>query len=280
MTHKVQKPSRSAAKDWAQSLGAWDIPPDILARATRSPWEHAVSRFVRRADDAVAEQTPATDFAIRTLTQPADVPGSVLDVGCGAGAATAPLLSVAGQVTGVDEKPDMLKAFMQRADHAGVPAHGIHGRWPDVADQVEVADVVVCHDVLYNVPDAEEFLARLTDHARRHVVVVVPDTHPQAWTAPYWRELHGIERPDRPTAADLVAVIQELGYRLEQVQMPQRTWWAFATDDDLVDTVMRRLCLPPERQSDARAAVARYGVPAQRIAWVLSWPGSGPEGQW
>ena len=42
-----------------------------------------------------------------------------------------------------------------------MPAETVNGHWPEVAGLLAPADVVVCHDGLYNVPDLEPF-ARAT----------------------------------------------------------------------------------------------------------------------
>ncbi|MBI4727966.1 MAG: hypothetical protein HY775_00455 [Acidobacteria bacterium] len=105
------------------------------------------------------------------------------------------------RVSGVDESPEMLEAFARRADAIGVAHAETCGRWPGVSGEVEPADVVVCHHVLYNVADLEPFLAALAARARRRVVIEISERHPWSWMSPFWRELHAVARPDRPTAA-------------------------------------------------------------------------------
>jgi 2-polyprenyl-3-methyl-5-hydroxy-6-metoxy-1,4-benzoquinol methylase len=281
----------TADERWADALAAWAIPEEILARAPQSPWGCDVTHFTRRADEAAARTTPAADRAIEALTRAGEAaqrgqagfPGeegyprrsvSVLDVGCGAGAATVPLLPLASRVTGVDTDPRMLSAFLERALRSSAESNVVEGRWPDVAGEVDVADVVVCHDVLYNVPDAGAFIARLTDHARIRVVVVVPETHPQSWTAPYWQDLHALQRPTAPTVDDLVAVVREGGHEVVATRYREPTWWAEVPAEEFEATLQRRLCLPPERREDLRAAIARHGAPAERTAVALWWDGS------
>src|SRR2546426_789904 len=59
--------------------------------------------------------------------------GSILDVGCGAGAASLPLSSRAGELIGVDTSNEMLDAFRERAERGGVAVRTIAGHWPEVA---------------------------------------------------------------------------------------------------------------------------------------------------
>ena len=69
-----------------------------------------------------------------------------------------------------------------------------------MAAQAAAADVVTCHNVLYNVPDLEPFLAALTGHARRQVVVELTAAHPLTSLNPLWLRFHGLQRPTGPTA--------------------------------------------------------------------------------
>ena len=56
---------------------------------------------------------------------------------------------------GVDRDPAMLASFTTSAAAAGVRSATVQGEWPDVAIDTPVADVVVCHHVVYNVADIE-----------------------------------------------------------------------------------------------------------------------------
>src|SRR5207302_224166 len=76
----------------------------------------------------------------------------------------------------------------------------IEGAWPDVADRAPGGDVVVCHHVVYNVPDLVSFAQRLTDHAWRWVVVELTAQHPMSVLNDLWQHFHGLTRPTTPTA--------------------------------------------------------------------------------
>ena len=107
----------------------------------------------------------------------------------------------------------MLALLSERAASAGLDLRTVAGRWPGVAAQVPPADVVTCHHVVYNVPDVEPFLTALTRHARRRVVVEMTTVHPLTVLSPLWLRFHGLTRPDGPTAADLLAILAEIGLR-------------------------------------------------------------------
>ena len=197
----------------------------------------------------------------------------MLDVGCGAGAASLPLVPPADSVTGVDGDAEMLAAFSAMAEARGVEHHAVAGRWPDVMDEVAAADVGVCHHVLYNVPDLAPFVAALADHARRRFVIEMTAEHPRAWSRPLWRELHGIDRPTKPTVDDALVVIRELGLDV-RIERWRTELWA-AGDPALVESVRRSLCLPADRDADVVRALERHPPPADRTHVTIWWDAPG-----
>ena len=266
----------NALARWRDQLEGWAIPEEILARAPEDPWAFPVELFVSRADAPPAD-TPSRARAVEAL--PED--GSVLDVGCGAGAASLALAPPAGRLIGVDPLKPMLVEFERRARRAGVSCRTVEGSWPDVAP-VEPADVVVCHHVLYNAKDLDSFVSQLTAHARRRVVVELTEEHPVAWTAYLWRRFHDVERPEGPTAEDCAAALAEVGVHpnVEAFEDPDVAW-GFRRKEDAVALIRRRLCLPASRDPEVEEAIGdqlveREGFwragPARRLA-TLWWDG-------
>ena len=257
-----------AAHRWADGLDRWEIPEEILARAPVSPWRHDTAMFV--VDDTLDRDTPAAEIARTVLPARG---GSVLDVGCGGGRAAMSLVPPAEQVIGVDQNPSMLEEFARAA--AGARVTTIEGRWPEVANVTPVADVVVCHNVAYNVADIEPFLLALTDHARLAVVLVLPPRHPLSAWNDAWRHFWGLERPTEPTADDLAEVLAGLGLDAERWDVA-RPPLARATADiaSRVPSARRRLCLTADRDEE----LAAY-LDAHEPAWsdtdvVFRWPGA------
>jgi SAM-dependent methyltransferase len=268
----------SAAQRWREDLAAWAIPPEILAAVADSPWAVPTDVFVRRADTSVAAPEGASYRLARAAVGDG---GSVLDVGSGAGAASLPL---GGPITAIDVSPDMLAALAVRANRLGLPVQTIEGRWPDVAEQAPVADVVVCHHVAYNVPDLGPFVTALTEHARARVVLELTANHPMAALNPLWTAMHGISRPSAPTAQDAVEVLREVGIdpRIETGPRPPRP--EYPSFDDLVAITRRRVCVPPEREGELAQTLRRLGVdpehprdlpPAQDRLVTLWWSPTG-----
>jgi SAM-dependent methyltransferase len=265
----------SPADQWREALAAWAIPAEILAAAPEPPWGYPTALFAGRADAAVGEDTPSTMAARAAL--PAG--GVVLDIGCGAGAASLPLADQAGTLIGVDPSPDLLAAFTTRAQATGRTVRTLEGRWPDSAPQTPVGDVVVCHHVAYNVADLPAFARALTAHARRRVVIELTYRHPLSDLNDLWRHFHGIARPTEPTADTAEAVLRAMGLA------PERRDWeapilgeALMDPADLVALTRRRLCLPATRDAEIAAALAARPParrPATRDVVTLWWPGDG-----
>lgn len=242
---------------WADDLAAWRLPESMTTQVDESPWVLPAEVFSRRADRHLAKPGGASYERAR---QALGDGGSVLDVGAGGGAASLPLAAKTTHLTAVDANQPMLEDLARRAEPLGIPLVTLHGTWPHIAPQAPVADVVLCHHVLYNVADLAPFIAALTAHARRQVVIEITEHHPLTALNPYWEEFHALKRPERPTAADAVDLLRALGLAVETQRWTRPPEAEYAAFEALVDTTRRRLCLPPERAADVAAALHRHGV--------------------
>jgi SAM-dependent methyltransferase len=246
-----------AAARWAELQEGRGIPPEILARAPADPWHHEVTFFTPPPEPV---DTPSRRAAQALLPDR----GTVLDVGCGGGAASFALADRAGHLTGVDQQQDMLDAFAAEATARGLPHRTVLGRWPEAAPPAGTADVVVCHHVLHNVVDLVPFLDALTAAAHRGVVVEMMAQHPMAWLDPLWARFHDLHRPVPATTDNAVGVLREIGIepvvaRWERAVPPRQdpAW------------VTRRLCLPESAVPEVAEALDRLDRPRQ--AATLSW---------
>ena len=246
---------------WRADLAAWAIPESITAGVTDSPWVLPRQVFARRADRLAREPDGASYQREREALVPA---GTVLDIGSGAGAACLPLAPLATTVTAVDTDPDMLTLVAERAVKAELDLRTVNGAWPDVAHQVAPADLVTCHHVVYNVPEVLPFLTALTSHARRRVVLELSAAHPLTSLNPLWLRFHGLRRPTRPTAADLLAILAEAGVSAGHTEWSRPAEADYAGFDELVDVTRRRLCLPADRTSEVEAALLDLGSSRER----------------
>jgi hypothetical protein len=174
----------------------------------------------------------------------------------------------------VDESREMLGVFAAVAERRGIRHEEVSGRWPDVAAEVATADVVVCHNVAYNVADLVPFVTALTDHARRRVVLEITEDHPTAHLNPLWLALHGVVRPTTPTADDALAVLLEMGIDAHYERFVRQWPQPGANRAETVAFIRRRLCVGPERDAEIDALL-RTGadVPVRRLVSVW-WAGS------
>ena len=249
----------TAAARWREQLEGWAIPEDILAAAPEPPWGFPVELF--RADTEQVD-TPSRDIALQAL--PAG--GSVLDVGCGGGAASLALVPPAGRIVGVDSTPAMLVEYAAEAERRGVAHAEVEGTWPDVAPEVGRVDVVACHHVFYNVPDLPPFVTALAAAAERRVVIELTTHHPLTATAPLWRHFHGIDRPSGPTVDLALEVLREIG-----VEPHVQIWSRPPRDvprEAYVRLNRRRLCLPVEAEPEVDRLMADPGTTHREVATI------------
>jgi SAM-dependent methyltransferase len=258
----------SALEEWRAALESWALPEEFLARAPVSPWALPTDLFAARAARAL-EDPPnrSAQIALDAL------PGSVIDVGAGAGAASLALVPEATRIVATDRSEEMLTAFDELATRAGVEHQAVVGSWPEIAEHVEPADVVVCSHVLYNAADLEPFVRALDGHARKRVVCEITAEHPRAWLNDLWMRLHGIDRPHRPTADDAVAAIRELGIDVRREDHERAPQDSDTTREDAISRVRTSLGLGQERDEEL---VDALGPRLRKVGngWV-----AGPIGQ-
>lgn len=254
---------------WAEQLRSLALPEEILQAAPESPWFFDPALFSAAADAAVerAVDTPS-DAAARDALPPG---GIVLDVGAGAGAGSLPLSEKAGRVVAVDPSVELLARFAERAERLGVAFDLVQGPWPEVADRVPPADVVVCHHVVYNVPELSPFAVALAAAARRRVVVELTAEHPLSWMAPYWRVLHGHDQPSGPTADDAAAVFREAGYVVRRATARRPLRVLSEEGPQGIAPLARRLCLPGSRHDELRRLLVDIPPPVDREIATLWW---------
>jgi SAM-dependent methyltransferase len=248
---------------WRDDLAAWAIPDHITASVSESPWVLPAQVFARRARRLSAQPSgPSFEHAWAAL----DPPGSVLDIGAGAGAASLPLRERLTHLVAVDSSQSMLDLLAAGAAARGIEAAGVLGTWPDVAPQVAAADVVTCHHVLYNVPDLLPFLTALTRHARRLVVVELTVTHPLTSLNELWLKFHDLPRPQGPTSDDVLAILAAAGLRFGARRWHRPGGTDYASMDELADVTRRRLCLPPDQAGAVADALIQAGADPARPA--------------
>jgi len=233
-----------ASEKWKQDLESWGIPQEIIDQAPESPWIHPPVLFQIPQQ---IELTPSHQKAFEALP----VDGSILDIGCGGGIAAFAMGNKARKVIGVDHQPEMLEMFTENAKARNIDSVVHVGFWPAIEDEVEVADVVTSHHVVYNVPDIVPFIQALNSHARKRVVIEMPQQHPRSSSNSAWKYFWNLDRPTAPTPQDLFDVLKELGIDAHLL------FWEgkLPVEQDLDEAVrfMRiRMCLPAAKDTDVR----------------------------
>lgn len=160
--------------------------------------------------------------------------------------------------------------FKENAKRHEVTCEVFEGFWPQVALEVPIADVVVCHHVVFNVADIGPFLQELGAHARFRVVIEMPTQHPLTNMSGAWKHFWNLGRPAQPTSEDLLEVLKEIGIN------PHVQYWSGPMRDridiDQDSEFMRvRLCLPPERLLEVREYLLANLLPKQREIATIWW---------
>ena len=251
---------------WAADLDSWAIPDHILEQAAEAPWVHPVAMFT-------VEGEVADSLSHQRARQALPEGGSVLDVGSGGGRASFALVPPAGLVMAADHQQGMLDVFAQAADERGVRHREFLGDWPDIADEVSEADVVVCHHVAYNVRDIVPFLQALNDHAQRRVVLELPMTHPMSNMNELWKKFWDLDRPTKPTGDQLAAIATAMGFDAHIDTWVDETWGKRVDmpEEERVRFARIRLCLSEDRDAEVAAALLEQQDARPREVATVWW---------
>ncbi|MDE3203157.1 MAG: class I SAM-dependent methyltransferase [Acidobacteriota bacterium] len=253
----------SAAERWMAQLEAWRIPDAILEGAPEPPWAFPPALFA-------ADQAPSGALH-RVARETLGGGGTVLDVGCGAGAASVPLVPAARALTGVDPSPAMLAEFTRAARSVGAEAVAVTGEWPEMAAAVATADVVVCRNVVYNVAAVVPFVAALADHARRRVVLELSGEHPSVPLVGLWKHFWDLDRPAGPNAELFVALLAEMGIHPTVETESRPPMKARLDPAQHVAFLRRRLCLTADRDEDIAALLGAGAADQPTTAVTVHW---------
>jgi SAM-dependent methyltransferase len=238
----------SAAAKWRRDLESWVIPQELLDAVPDSPYGWPADLWRRRSTTARSRHRGFTLALVLRLLAEGSEPAALLDVGAGAGRVALPVATAGWPVTAVERDPGMLEAL--RSEAIGQSVDVVDGSWPDVS--VGHFTVSLASHVAYDVADIGPFLRALAEHGST-VVLEVTDRHPWVGLGPLYRQLHGLDRPDGPTAEDLIAVVEEVTGATASVdrwRRPGDLW--FESWDEATAYYGRRLVLPRERWPELR----------------------------
>ncbi|MBI5158260.1 MAG: methyltransferase domain-containing protein [Acidimicrobiia bacterium] len=259
----------AAREAWRSFLEAWAIPQRLIDAVGVDPhvWHPEFWERMRRAEASRLQESP-------TLAIVEDIAGggSVLDVGAGTGRLAIPLAGRGHRVTTVERDPDMARSLAAEAERAGAVMTQVVGAWPLVAGNTGIHDVVLATQVVYDVAGIGGFVEAMHHRSRRGVVVEMTPRHPWTPLSRYFRALHGLERPSRPTVDDFGRVVEEVvGISPQQRHWTAPTGLRFADMQELLAFYRRRLLVPPVRSIEA-AALLEPDVRHTDDGWLVLGP--------
>jgi hypothetical protein len=151
----------------------------------------------------------------------------------------------------------------------------VEGTWPEAAELVDPADVVICANVAYNVAALPEFVAALTAKARRRVVLELTASHPQTPLNWLWKHFWDLPRPQSPTADDAAMVVREtLGVDVSVELWRGREPVTMRVDAETVAWIRRRLCLGASRDVEVARLLRSRPESGSTQMVTLWWPGA------
>lgn len=252
-----------ASQKWKSDLEAWSIPQEIIDQAPESPWIHPPVLF---QIPQLIDLNPSHQKAFDALPEG----GSILDIGCGGGIAAFAMGSKAALVIGVDHQSEMLDMFTDNANQRNIDSKVYEGFWPAVEKNVEVADVAVAHHVVYNVQEIVPFINAMNSHARKRVVLEMPQHHPLSNLSDAWKYFWKLDRPENPTPQDLKNVLGEMG-----INAHLHLWDGKLRQERNLDDAVRftriRLCLPESREPEVRQFLENHPPSEIRPLATIWW---------
>jgi SAM-dependent methyltransferase len=233
----------SAAAHWCELVLRRDEQLAARERATGIDARGAANRtYARRLQETVKPGAPE-GLLWSLLFERVGPRTTVVDVGCGPGRYTLPLAKRAASVVAVEPSAQMVGYLQQNLAAAGIANVAVVERSWQEAD-VPTADVVLCSHVLYDVPDAVAFLAKLDACAAGVCFVVHHIGQYDPLFRFLWQRIYREERLPLPVFADLMAVLGEMGIEpAGREQMPPTIRLSFATLAEAVDYCTERLAL-------------------------------------
>ena len=241
-----------AREAWRRALDSWALPEQLLADVDDSPFSWPAHLYERMVRLEAGSESPVVAMVGDLLGEG----GSVLDVGAGAGRLAIPLAARGYRVTAVERDEGMARVLDDEARRSRLDITRIIGAWPQVSGNAGEHDVCVSGHVVYDIPAIGPFVEAMHRAGRRAVIVEMTPRHPWSGLKKYYRALHGIDRPSRPTVDDFVRVVEEVVGVTPEVQ-----WWTatpafrFADTQELLEFYRRRLLVPPARSLEAAALI-------------------------
>ena len=210
--------SRSAVERWQALVEAERLHVERIRGEYPAPQERwTPSRAQAFRADPRRTGDPDLDLVSRFVAPH----HTLLDVGAGAGRLALPLELRCQHVIAVEPSPNMASILKEEAAKAGINnVTLVDARWQDA--EVSATDVALCFNVLNFVPDIEAFLSKLVANTRELVLIALQVDPPLAGVYPFWRHVHGQERPPTPSLGDLLDVLWAMRIYPNLEMLPSR----------------------------------------------------------
>ena len=237
----------SAIEKWAVTVRAEHEQSDRFrsAEPTDDHWHKIAHRF--------APATREKAFSDETFVAVSRFVGendTVLDVGAGAGRLAVPLAERCRHVTAVEPSEAMRMRMSEQASAWGVENLSIvDARWEEA--KVEPHDVVICAHVIYTAELIESFLRKLTESAKRDVLVVVFDRSAMSNYFQLWQLVYGEDRISLPSLNELRDVLGEMKVDYEAETLPEWESRPFKDFDAALEESKARLFMSDEAVDSA-----------------------------
>ncbi len=229
----------NAVETWAEMVRVEHAQSDRM-RGPR-PTDHW-SRDARAFKADPHRQGDAVVESLRSRLIPGE---TLLDVGAGGGRLALPLALTCSAVTAVEPSASMCAVLRETAREYSIENVSIvEAGWPEAS--VEPADVVLCSHVVYVIENIEPFVRKMDTHARRRVLAVVFEAPPQSQIYPLWEQVHGEKRQTLPSLPQFLPVLEEMGIHPEVAELERQSPMGFASFEDALDSIARRIYVNPE----------------------------------
>ena len=216
-----------SAQQWLQTVQAEHAQTERLRDQPNPHDDHWHGMTVSFRSDPHRTNDPLIDRLAREV-QPHH---TLIDVGSGPGRLAFPLALRCRHVTAVEPSPAMAEAFQEEADTHNIRnVTLVESTWEDA--RTDPADLVLCSHVIYTARHVDSFVEKLTNHAKKRVLVILHWDPPQHRAYRLWPDVHGEERIPLPAAPQLLEVLDEMGIPHQVEDLPTPEFHGFQTPDE------------------------------------------------
>ncbi len=205
-----------------------------------APIAHHFADDPRRTNDELLNE-------LRRMSNP---DATWLDIGAGGGRYALPLALSSKKVIAVDPSEGMLTVLRGSMAEHGIENIEIHhGRWLDVAGDVEADFSLVAH-VGYDIREINAFVDGLERATRERCCVMLMDRAPSGGFTRLWEQVHGEYRHQLPGAREFLHLLLARG-AMPEVRLTWRHMRPMG-EEDIRESARRRLWLSEGSEKDQR----------------------------